>query len=197
MNYFALFLKKTLRYCLKPLSFLPALAMMYIIYSLSAQNGEVSGTLSYETSKFFVLAYNKVLDKGYSNEFLNMLIVQIHPLIRKLAHVGVYFALAITVAFPLYVYRIRGIFLFIIGGVFCLLFALLDEYHQSFVAGRGPSLRDVGIDSIGIFSGLIVAELICYIGRKTLFKPLSLEEYRKKKKAYLKNRQEEALSDRK
>lgn len=196
MNYFALFLKRTLRYCLKPLSFLPALVMMYVIYSLSAQTAEASGTLSYETSKLLVLAYNKALGRGYSNEFLNMLIVQIHPLVRKLAHVGVYFALAITVALPLYVYRIRGFFLFLIGGVFCVLFALLDEYHQSFVAGRGPSLRDVGIDSIGIFSGLIIAELICFIGRKTLFKPLSLEEYRKKKMAYQKKLQEESLCDR-
>ena len=184
MNFSALFLKKTLRYLLKPLSFLPALVMMYVIYSFSAQTGEVSGTLSYETSKTIVLAYNRILDKGYSNELLNILILQIHPLVRKLAHVGVYFALAITVAFPLYVYRIRGFFLFLTGGVFCVLFAFLDEYHQSFVAGRGPSLRDVGIDSIGIVLGLIIAQLVCFIGRKTLFKPLSLEKWRQKKKAY-------------
>ncbi|MGN1315003.1 MAG: VanZ family protein [Lachnospiraceae bacterium] len=195
MNYFALFLKKTLRYLLKPLSFLPALMMMYVIYSLSAQTGEVSGTLSYETSKTLVLAYNRILSRGYSNDILNLLIVQIHPLIRKLAHVGVYFGLAVTISFPLYVYRIRGFFLFITGGVFCVLFAFFDEYHQSFVAGRGPSLRDVGIDSIGILLGLIAAELICFIGRKTLFKPLSLESYRRKRKVYEEKLQEDSSID--
>ena len=35
---------------LKPLSFLPALLMMYIIFSFSAQPGEVSGNLSYKIS---------------------------------------------------------------------------------------------------------------------------------------------------
>ena len=35
---------------LKPLSFLPALLMMYIIFSFSAQPGEVSGNLSYKVS---------------------------------------------------------------------------------------------------------------------------------------------------
>lgn len=195
MNYYALFFKKTLRYLLKPLSFLPALMMMYVIYSFSAQTGEVSGTLSYETSKTIVLAYNKLLHKGYSNEFLNILIVQIHPLIRKLAHVGVYFALAVTSALPLYVYRIRGFFLFLTGGIFCLLFAFLDEYHQSFVVGRGPSLKDVGIDSIGIVLGLFAAQLACFIGRKTIFKPLSLEKYRRKRKAYEENIQEDISSD--
>ena len=195
MNYFALFLKKTLRYLLKPLSFLPALVLMDVLYSFSAQTGEASGTLSFETSKTLILAYNRLLGKGYSNEFLNLLIVQVHPLVRKLAHVGVYFALAITVAFPLYVYRIRGLFLFFAGGVFCVLFAFLDEYHQSFVAGRGPSLRDVGIDSIGILGGLLTAQLICFIARKTLFKPLSLEAYRRKKKAYEEKLQEDASID--
>ncbi len=184
MNFFALFLKKTLRYLLKPLSFLPAVLMMYTIYSFSAQTGEVSGTLSLETSKLLILAYNKLFMKGYSNELLEVLIVQLHPLVRKLAHVGVYFGLALTVSLPLYVYRIRGFYLFITGGVFCIIFAFFDEYHQSFVAGRGPSLRDVGIDGVGILMGLICAEIICFIGKKTLFRSLSLEDYHRKKKNY-------------
>ena len=31
---------------------------------------------------------------------------------------------------------------------------MLDEYHQSFVAGRGPSITDVGIDSLGVITGI-------------------------------------------
>ncbi len=197
MNFFALFFKKTLRYLLKPLSFLPAVLMMYTIYSFSAQTGEVSGTLSLGTSKLLVLAYNKLFMKGYSNELLEVLIVQIHPLVRKLAHVGVYFGLALSVSLPLYVYRIRGFYLFLTGGVFCIIFAFFDEYHQSFVAGRGPSLRDVGIDGIGILLGLICAEILCFIGKKTLFQSLSLEDYYRKKKAYEEQKREEEYFDRK
>lgn len=191
MDYFSIFIKKTLRYLLKPLSFLPALFMMYFIFSLSAQTGEQSGTLSFEVSKKIVLAYNRLFMKGYSNEILNQIIYQVHPLIRKTAHFTEYFVLAITVAFPLYVYKIRGIFLPLTGGVFCVLFAFLDEYHQSFVAGRGPSLRDVGIDSLGAFLGIFMAHLVCFIGRKTIFQFLSLEDYRKKKREYEKKLQEE------
>ena len=186
MNYFSLFMKKTLRYILKPFSFIPALVMMYVIFNFSSQTGTESGSLSYQVSKILILAYNKILSKGYPNEILNQLIAEIHPWVRKMAHITEYFALAVTVAFPLYVYKIRGIYLFFTGSIFCVIFALLDEYHQSFVAGRGPSLRDVGIDSIGIVIGLLVAELVCHIGRKTVFRWLSLEDYRKKKKAYKK-----------
>ncbi|MFH1367332.1 MAG: VanZ family protein [Patescibacteria group bacterium] len=37
--------------------------------------------------------------------------------------------------------------------VFAILYALSDEYHQSFVAGREMALRDVLIDSLGIVGG--------------------------------------------
>lgn len=34
--------------------------------------------------------------------------------------------------------------------LFCLAYALSDEYHQSFIIGRTSKLTDVGIDSIGM-----------------------------------------------
>ena len=193
MNYFSLFVKKTLRYLLKPLSFVPALCMLYLILYMSSQEGAASTTMSYQVSKTIVLAYNKIFSKGLSNEMLNELIYQIHPFIRKTAHFTEFFALAITVAFPLYVYKIRGIFLIILGELFCVGVAFLDEYSQSFVLGRNPSYRDVMIDSAGAFCGILVAWIICYIGRKTVFKCLSLEDYRKKKKEYKRERRKSSV----
>ncbi len=181
MDFFRLFFKKFLRYILKPLSFLPALFMMYIIFSFSSQTGSESGSLSYQASKLLVLAYNKLFFKGYSNYTLNELIVLIHPYVRKLAHVTEYFLLAASIALPLYVYRIRGFLLTIIAGVFCVAFACLDEYHQSFVSGRVGSSRDVFIDSIGILAGIILVRICGYIGRKTLFSGLSLNKQRKER----------------
>lgn len=184
MDFWTLFFKKTLRYVLKPLSFLPAIFMIYIIFFFSSQEGDQSSTVSYEVSKTIVLAYNKIMIKGYPNEILNTLIEAIHPYIRKMAHFAEYFLLSVTVVIPLYVYKIRGIFLLFTGGIFCVLVAFLDEYRQSFVAGRGPSIKDVGIDSLGALFGLIFAWIICYIGRKTIFRFLSLEDYRKNKKSF-------------
>lgn len=191
MNYFSLFVKKTLRYLLKPLSFVPAFCMLYLILYMSSQEGAASTTMSYQVSKTIVLAYNRVFSKGLSNELLNELIHQIHPFIRKTAHFTEFFALAITVSFPLYVYKIRGIFLVILGELLCVGVAFLDEYTQGFVSGRNPSYRDVMIDSAGAFCGILIALIICYIGRKTIFKCLSLEDYRKKKKEYYKKIKQE------
>ncbi|MCB4792531.1 MAG: VanZ family protein [Elusimicrobia bacterium] len=44
--------------------------------------------------------------------------------------------------------------------IFSVLYAASDEYHQSFVPTRGPSAIDVGIDSIGVFAGYLVAKHI-------------------------------------
>ena len=178
MEFFTLFTKKFLRYILKPLSFLPALFMMYFIFSFSSQNGTESGSLSYEVSKLIVLAYNKLLAKGYDNMTLNELIALIHPYVRKTAHVTEYFCLAASVAFPLYVYRLRGFALTLVAGAFCVAFACLDEYHQTFVAGRVGTIRDVYIDSIGILIGIIAVRIVGFIGRKTIFSFLSLENRR-------------------
>lgn len=179
MNYFLLYVIKTLRYLLKPLSFLPALFMMVTIFSFSSQPGPESASLSYQVAKFLILAYNKVFMKGYPNEVLNELITFIHPFVRKSAHFSEYFVFAVTVAFPLYVYKIRGIFLFLTGGIFCVFVAFLDEYLQSFISGRVSSFKDVGIDSLGIFSGILFTWILCCIGRKTFFSWLSLDNYRK------------------
>ena len=40
------------------------------------------------------------------------------------------------------------------------MYAATDELHQKFVAGRGPSIRDVMIDSMGALFGIMVLMLI-------------------------------------
>ena len=37
----------------------------------------------------------------------------------------------------------------------CLIYAVSDEWHQSFVSNRSPSLRDVGFDFLGAFTALL------------------------------------------
>mgnify|MGYP002516536900 FL=1 len=149
--------------------------MMYFIYNFSSQTGSESGSLSYEVSKIIILAYNKLLFKGYDNMTLNELIALIHPYVRKTAHITEYFLLAASISFPLYVYRIRGFALTLLAGAFCVGFACLDEYHQSFVAGRTPAKKDVIIDSCGAFLGIFITRIICFIGRKTVFAPLAIK----------------------
>ena len=50
----------------KPLSFLPALALMYMIYTFSAQPGEQSSMMSYRASESIVRTVDKVTMNGRS-----------------------------------------------------------------------------------------------------------------------------------
>lgn len=173
MRYFLLFIKKTLRFVLKPLSFVPAVFVMYMIFHLSAQDGVTSSQLSYKVSTKIVTTADRIWDREFSQEQIRHYADHIHYYVRKMGHVTEYFILAVTVAFPLYVYRVRGIALMLVAGLFCVAFAGFDEFHQSFVAGRGPSRRDVAIDSIGIFIGILLVRIVGWTGRMTIFRPLS------------------------
>ena len=164
-------IKAFLRSLLKPFSFVPALLMMYLIFSFSAQDGTTSGNLSYKVSEIIVETANDAFDLHWSSSEIKQHIKEIHHPVRKLAHMTEYFCLAVAVAFPFYVYGLRGFLLLLTAGAICIGFAGLDEYHQSFVDGRGPSLRDVGIDSIGAFFGIMVVKLFCWTTLQMLPKP--------------------------
>ena len=137
-----------LRTILKPLSFVPALIMMYIIFSFSAQDGDMSGQLSYQASVKIIETADYVFNANLSYDQIDEWANKIDFITRKLAHMTEYFALAIAVSFPLYVYGLHGILLMFLAGLICVGFACGDEFHQSFIAGRSPSARDVCIDSV-------------------------------------------------
>ena len=176
----------------KPLSFLPALALMYMIYSFSAQPANSSSSSSYYISKKLVSAVNTVSGQGWDDWQIEQYAAKIHGPVRKLAHITEYFLLAVAVSFPLYVYGVRGILLMLLAGVICVGYACADEYHQSLVSGRSASFRDVAIDSIGILIGVVLTRLIGWSGRMAITGP-AYERRQKKQQKELDAREEELL----
>lgn len=182
MKYVCKFFKVMLRGVLKPLSFAPALCMMYIIFQFSSASGiESSGSSGAVCLKIVDVA-DEVLDLNVSYDKRMYYAQKIEYPVRKLAHFSEYALLAAAVALPLYVYGMRGISLMLVAGIICIGFACTDEYHQSFVSGRSPSKKDVLIDSAGTFFGIIFTRIIGFIGRKTIFRPLSNEKKRRERK---------------
>jgi VanZ family protein len=64
-------------------------------------------------------------------------------ILRKTAHITEYFVLYIL-SYQVFSKKHKSAFLF------TFIYAIGDEYHQSFTPGRGPSVKDVFIDTIGI-----------------------------------------------
>jgi VanZ family protein len=69
-------------------------------------------------------------------------------LVKKGGHAFGYALLALSYYYAL-PQRLSKIYRMITAFLMAVLFALSDEYHQSFVEGRTSSLRDVAIDGFG------------------------------------------------
>lgn len=72
-------------------------------------------------------------------------------ILRKLAHIFVFFVLTYLIASSLDSQE-RYYLLFVI--VAAIVYALVDEVHQSFIRGRVGSGRDILVDSIGVYFGV-------------------------------------------
>ena len=71
--------------------------------------------------------------------------------LRKLAHIFVFAVLTYLVAASLDSQK-RHYLLFVI--IAALVYALVDEVHQSFIQGRVGSGRDILVDSVGVYLGI-------------------------------------------
>ena len=89
-------LHKVIITLLKPLSFLPALLVMYMIFSFSAQNGTESGDLSFKVSVKLVEVGSEVLDMKLTDSEIQMYANKYHHYVRKLGHMTEYCVLALS-----------------------------------------------------------------------------------------------------
>lgn len=79
--------------------------------------------------------------------------------LRKCAQVFEFFVLGLLVINFIKEFKLSFKELIVASLVVCLFFAVGDEFHQSFVAGRAGTLVDVMIDSIGAFFGMMISLL--------------------------------------
>ena len=124
-----------------------AAAIMAIIFCFSAQpvGSSNSTSLSVTEKVVNILPQTKNLDTPQKEEIVK----RWNGSIRKYAHFVLYLLLgaALFLAFALTGKHAAKAWLFSLA--ICLCYAALDELHQMFVPGRGPQLRDVGIDFCG------------------------------------------------
>lgn len=101
------------------------------IFNFSAQNGEESGSLSNKVTTIFINKFPYT--ENLSVETKQKLIIHAEPIVRKLAHFSIYTVVGICImafmcTFPIKLRTRLGTSL-IVG----LIYAISDEYHQSFV----------------------------------------------------------------
>lgn len=123
------------------------------IFDFSGQNGTVSG----EISKKVTIDFLKVIGIVNENEE-NILIVE--KVIRKIAHFSIYTLLGILLMCFAKTYDMPDKKRVAFCTLYVIIFASLDEFHQSFTPGRNPSVVDVFIDTIGALTGMTLILII-------------------------------------
>lgn len=142
------------------------LMMMSAIFFFSSMPGEDSGGLSERITEAVI----HFVFPDYSNLSAEQQIgafTLLHHLIRKLAHFSEY---AVLGALFMLFFNTFSLKHKVLVSLLCaVLYAVSDEWHQGFVAARGPAVSDVILDSAGAAFGLVIA-LLCIHFRKSRFK---------------------------
>lgn len=125
---------------------------MGVIFYFSHQPGDVSGGQSGEILVKIGLLTEEDLALGTDKAQMLQFII------RKSAHMGVYFILSILGIFTFRSFKINNYYR--LAWIMASIYAVTDEFHQSITPDRGPSVKDVFIDSTGAIIGIIVYMMI-------------------------------------
>ncbi|SES82271.1 VanZ family protein [Anaerobranca gottschalkii] len=125
---------------------------MAIIFYFSSQQGEESSELSSGLVQVVVEITEKLVPNTVNRLDYNTL----HHFIRKQGHFFIYFILGILTSNALTLSRVKGQKNIWLSLSVCVIYAITDEVHQVFVPGRSGEVRDVLIDSIGAFAGIVI-----------------------------------------
>lgn len=128
---------------------------MCLIFYFSHQPATVSNELSSGITEKVLETIEKIIPNS-DTEMDN-----VNHIIRKNAHFLIYLVLGLIVSIALKTIGIQGYRRVGFALLICVLYAVSDEFHQYFVEGRGPQVKDVLIDSAGVIIGI---GLFCLIG---------------------------------
>ena len=124
-------------------------------------SNQISYNSNNQSSRVVEIISNIIPAIKNMNEVDKMLLKQnvLTPIVRKTAHVSIYTILGIyTICFASTFEKLNekeNIKKKIIYSIlFCIFYAITDEFHQSLVPGRSCEVRDILIDSIGSLIGI-------------------------------------------
>lgn len=148
---------------------------MGFIFYMSSNNGTISHWQSTKVVNIIEKAQTKLQDKTENKteikktqENKNTVTIKnttennLDHIIRKNAHGFMYMVLAFLVSSAFFVYNKCGKNEVVYILFTCLLYAVVDEFHQSFVPGRTSLVSDVLVDFLGALIGVAFFYLFYY-----------------------------------
>ena len=151
------------------------------IFSFSEQDGVKSGGLSRRVTLVILNVfgdYNEPLSEEQEVQVEN-----VQHIIRKLAHFTIYAILGLLLMSLAETFDFTNKKRIILSLLVGILYASLDEFHQSFIPGRTAAVTDVLIDTSGVITGILFIFLVLKI----------IQSKRKKKKTNTVNKNTEKV----
>lgn len=134
---------------------------MAFIFFMSAMPGDVSGAQSGTVVRILLAVHDALFGHAeMSPQALSLL----ELFVRKAAHMTEYAILALLLCHALRLSGARRPARWAL--LACLAYAATDEFHQSFVGGRGPSPVDVMIDTAGAALALAGRGLVLWMMKR-------------------------------
>jgi len=134
------------------------IGLTVLIFLLSNQPATQSSHLSNSFASYSLPYIEKIVNTDLTLREWNRML-------RKTAHFSLFFFLALIVVTICKLSKMSWRRASIVTLFICMGYAVIDEYHQLFIAGRGASMRDVAIDSAGAIVGIVV---VFIVGRRWL-----------------------------
>lgn len=150
------------------------ISWMLVIFLFSSQNGDSSSGSSKKIVNAIINIFVRNFD-SYSLERQASIMSKLSFFVRKGAHMTEYAILAILVFF--FLTDNLKIFRYLIPVLVCFIYACTDEFHQSFVSGRGPSFKDVMIDTLGSILIIVCLFVFFFIKKRLQKKKMQTQLY--------------------
>jgi len=125
----------------KLISLILLISWLSLIFYFSNQKGSLS-----ETNSDFVIEILNNIFKSFNIDIKS--IESISFIIRKLAHMFLYFVLYLLFYYTMYQFNIKK--RKCLSFIFCLFYAICDEFHQLFIPNRSFQIFDIFIDMLGV-----------------------------------------------
>lgn len=143
---------------------------LILIFLLSNQPSSTSKHTSSQFSITILSGMNICIGNILTSEEIHNISESLVFLVRKSAHIFLYFVLAILMFILLTSFSYKQGERIAIVFLSCFFYACTDEIHQLFIEGRSGELRDVFIDSIGILLGIFLCTFVFHKRKSNLQK---------------------------
>lgn len=153
-------------------------ATFMVTFGFSGQEGTESTGISRTLTLYIMNIFGDYQEPLSTEEF--QLVLEVEHIIRKIAHFSIYTFLGFCLMGLMSMFKISKKLKIGASLGVGVLYACLDEFHQSFIPGRTALVGDIFIDTAGVITGIIFMSILIFIyhkiKRNTLNKQLKVQK---------------------